>query len=579
VALVGVAAVFLSASRGGVLGLAAGIVTAIVVSSLQRGGATRAWVLLLLVGLIVVVLLPFVLDPVLARLASSDLSRQAERPGIVRDLSNSWRDFLLLGSGLNTLPLVFPIYDSTAVYARAEFADCDWAQLVTETGVVGVALTGWFLLLVLRAWWQALRGEASSAGAAATGLTIGLVAILLQSGGDYGQRIPGVAAMTACMFAALLNLQHLRRADARSLAQAPVTRRPLAAALPFVLLLAGVAWAGWDAVDAGRAERSYLHGVALEQQLRRREWAGTNAEWEQLWRHTYDARVARPGNAYYRYWDTVHRQNYLDRFAGTRDAIKPEEAAVALDAYNEVRRRAPTFGPAIARAGDVQYNLLGQTGPGEQKIRLGRQYAKTDPDAAFLMGQVELRNGHPDAAVPHYLAAASIAPAYRALAVDDLLKAGAFDAAADVARPVPTAMADVIRRLAEQKQDAAASRARTLYRDDLVARLGRGDVPPAELAELGRLRLEDRQFDESVQLYRRALAVNVFETDWRLNLARALEGAGRTEDALKEAEACLRQRNDDVSRAYVADLQRKLTPTTGPATAPAAARPTPPAAR
>ncbi|HMO85010.1 MAG TPA: tetratricopeptide repeat protein, partial [Lacipirellulaceae bacterium] len=73
----------------------------------------------------------------------------------------------------------------------------------------------------------------------------------------------------------------------------------------------------------------------------------------------------------------------------------------------------------------------------------------------------------------------------------------------------------------------------------------RAELDEASPAELARLAAEDAglgEFDAAAELYRRALQLSYGRVEWRLERARALAAAGRTDEALDEARRCLRLR-------------------------------------
>jgi len=150
------ATVFLSLTRGGVISmLLAGGFTALLLCA-RRSLRGHAWVLVA----VILVGFPYVLyagfDAVYDRLASLQNLRDADagRLQILKDIAVIWAKFPVLGTGLGTHSVVYPMYDRSVIVPRAAYAENEYAQVLEETGVLGagvlVILGGIYLIYSAR---------------------------------------------------------------------------------------------------------------------------------------------------------------------------------------------------------------------------------------------------------------------------------------------------------------------------------------------------------------------------------------------------------------------------------------------
>src|SRR4051812_16507625 len=245
------AAMIFSLSRGAMLGAAvAGGVAGVHIST-RRNMPGEGWTLLAVLFCIAAVALA-ASDRVVERFsAPTSASWNGHRLEMLRDLSVAWRRFAVFGTGLGTHPVIFPMLDRSDVPFFASHAENEYAQLLTETGGLGVLMFLAFLAIVLGALVRAVRGSLSPASAAAIGLGYALLAVLIQSATDFGQHTPAVALLTAVACALILNLSELRWRELGQVSTALPQRGSLwmrASGIVIVIAIGG--WAGREAVTA-----------------------------------------------------------------------------------------------------------------------------------------------------------------------------------------------------------------------------------------------------------------------------------------------------------------------------------------
>src|SRR4051794_13625586 len=137
VVVAGVVAVFLSMSRGGMIGmLVAAAFTTVALARRQHLRHT-GWVLVLLMLAAFVGVLYAGFDAVYDRLAA--IHRQPDVTGgrwqVVQDVLEIWRHhYPVAGTGLGTHAYVFPSYDRSGTPLLAEYVENEYVQALEETG-------------------------------------------------------------------------------------------------------------------------------------------------------------------------------------------------------------------------------------------------------------------------------------------------------------------------------------------------------------------------------------------------------------------------------------------------------------
>jgi O-antigen ligase len=197
-ALVPIVALLLSASRGGIVSFAVEMVILVLLLLIRRvrskyviaGGAV------LLSAVMVVSWIG--VNQVLGRFAGVQaLEASAGKREAMRQ--DTWRLFLdhpILGTGLGTLQMVFPPYDSLYDGKVVNHAHNDYLECLAETGVLGGLCCLWFLGVVLM---SSLKGTAQLGESFGSVLNLsGLVAcsgILIHSLVDFNLHIPANALL------------------------------------------------------------------------------------------------------------------------------------------------------------------------------------------------------------------------------------------------------------------------------------------------------------------------------------------------------------------------------------------------
>ena len=197
-ALLPMGALFLSASRGGIVSFGVELVIVALVMALRRMGGKH----ILAGGL--VLLLAFLLvswlgvRQILDRFSSMQTLEvtTGKRASMRHDTWNIFRDHPGLGTGLGTLQIVFPAYETLYDGRIVTHAHNDYVEALAETGVVGGLICAGFLsLLFIHSLRQLLRRDKPFAAALHLSGLAGCTGFLVHSLVDFNLHIPGNALL------------------------------------------------------------------------------------------------------------------------------------------------------------------------------------------------------------------------------------------------------------------------------------------------------------------------------------------------------------------------------------------------
>ena len=220
-AILPIGALFLSASRGGIVSLGAelGVLALVMVLRRTVGKQWLAGVAVLLVALLLVSWLG--LGQILQRLSTVQLLEvTAGKRASMR--GDTWRIFLdhpFVGTGLGTLQIVYPPYETLYDGKIVNHTHNDYLEALAETGIAGGLCCAWFIGLLLAESLKRLR-QLNNSFAAALQLS-GFVAcsgFLVHSLVDFNLHIPANALLFFLM-------AHLATAEIQQAPQQPPRSR------------------------------------------------------------------------------------------------------------------------------------------------------------------------------------------------------------------------------------------------------------------------------------------------------------------------------------------------------------------
>jgi len=195
-ALLPIGALFLSASRGGIVAFGVELLFLLSFVLLQRAGSKH----LLTGGVVLLAALSLVswigVREMLSRFGSlQSMEVKAGKRASMRH--GTWRIFLdhpVLGTGLGTIQLVYPPYETLYDGKIVNHAHNDYLEALAETGVTGGLCCAWFVGILFLVALRALQETAHTfAAALRLAALVGCSGILVHSLVDFNLHIPANA--------------------------------------------------------------------------------------------------------------------------------------------------------------------------------------------------------------------------------------------------------------------------------------------------------------------------------------------------------------------------------------------------
>jgi O-antigen ligase len=300
---ISIAAVFVSLTRGGMLSMLMAMCVTVLLLAMRKSLRRHGWLISVIALCAFVCLLYTGFDAVYERFSTfSSLDNYGTRLEIVKDLLKPARQFAVLGTGLGTHAVIYPMFQSIITSLRFSHAENEYMQLIEETGITGFVIMLSFGLIVAANFIKAIRNKKSSLNIAAYGLGFGLMAILIHSISDFGQHLPANAVLSAIFCALIITL-------GRNNTEHTTMVKPhrIVLVMLFILIAAASAWSFKEAdkarVAAGWRQKAY----AISQKLAANIRQGSDSDFEQMLSYASKAVQIQPDNIEYRYWLNVWR--------------------------------------------------------------------------------------------------------------------------------------------------------------------------------------------------------------------------------------------------------------------------------
>ena len=562
--IIGVATVFVSLTRGGMVSMliAAGFTTLILIS--RRSLKGRGWIMVLMALGAFICVLYIGFDAVYDELATlQELHEYEGRWQIVKDLSVSYKRFPVLGTGLGTHEVVYPMFDRATTSSLAAHAENEYAQAAEETGLIGLAALIVFGIIV---WVNYVRNAKSGSvpiRSAAYGLGFGLLAIMLHSLSDFGQHLPANAMLSGISCALLLGLAHIGQ---KSNPAIKIDRVSQSSRVPRIIALVCMAgfwtWAILGANNARLAEASWKKALVVEQALIGQDRQASDSEYANLISNAAAAADCEPDNIKYKHWLNVYRWGSISRITdpNTGAVIIPEQGMEfvrrIVDELHNARLLCPTYGATYCFVGQLEKFTLDDPN-GAELIRKGYQLAPCDPTACYVAGLLDIEEDQVDASFEKLSKAVALDGRFFQSAVNIYVNhASRPDLAVAIAGDNSLRLSYVANALADMEEhEEIAKKARARVIELLKQKCSDPDAPASSLASLANVYRIEKNNQAAIKLYRRALALDYGQVQWRFALARLLAETDRIPEAIHEARICLRLRPQfAAAERLIADL-------------------------
>ena len=194
--LLPIGALFLAASRGGIISFVAEVsfLIVLIVARRREKKVLLAGALILTLAVILVSWLG--IGRALDRFANYKKLETSEgrRAEMVHDSMRIFQDHQVLGSGLGTLQEVFPLYETHYDGLIVNHSHNDYAEALAETGVIGGLCGLIFLVILFWKSWKILSVEGDPRSFAYhTGALVACLGLLVHAGVDFNFHIPSNA--------------------------------------------------------------------------------------------------------------------------------------------------------------------------------------------------------------------------------------------------------------------------------------------------------------------------------------------------------------------------------------------------
>jgi len=548
--IIGVATVFVSLTRGGMVGmlLAAGFTTVVISTRRSLRGQSWIMVLLALAAFICVLYLGF--DAVYDRLATLRDMRVAEagRWQIVKDIALAWTRFPAFGTGLGTHEVVYTMFDRSTIRALAAHAENEYAQAAEETGLIGLAALVVFGIIV---WVNYVRNAKSGSipiRSAAYGLGFGLLAIMLHSFSDFGQHLPANAMLSGVSCALLLGLAKIGQKTNPDIKIDRVSQSSRVLRIIALVCMAGFwTWAILGANNARLAESHWKKALVLEQSLMGQDRQASDSEYVNLISNAATAADFQPDNIKYKHWLNVYRWGSISRITdpNTGAVIIPEQGMEfvhrIVDELHNARLLCPTYGATYCVVGQLEKSTLGNPN-GAELIRKGYQLAPCDPTACYVAGLLDIEEQHIDASFGKFSRAIALDGRFLQSVINIYVNhASRPDLAVAIAGDNSGRLSYVANALADMEEhEDIAKKAQARVIELLKQKCSDPDAPASSLASLANVYRREKNNQAAIELYGRALKLDYGQVQWRFALAGLLRDTGKIPEAIHEARICLR---------------------------------------
>ena len=542
----GAATVFVSLTRGGMLSMliAAAFTTLLITSRHSLNGSGWIMVVTALVAFTCILYIGF--DTVYDRLATlQDLDQSGGRWQILKDVSVCFRRFPILGTGLGTHSVVYPMFERLTITALVTHAENEYAQTAGETGLIGLGLLIIFGIIVWSKYVRCIRNADIPICSAAYGIGFGILAILLHSLSDFGQHLPANAFLSAIFCALLLTLAGRKQKQKRASQIVIRSWRFKCLRIAVLLGVSGIwVWLFIGANNARIAEAHWDKVRAIEKGLVEKSWRGTKAEYTKLISHAAAASNYQPENIKYRHWLNVYRLCSISPITDLTNVTIPDDSMPfvydIVEEFHQARSHCPTFGATYCILGQLEKYILNNPA-GAERIRKGFLLAQCDPIACFVAGCLDVSEGRTEDCIEKFNKAVQLNGRFFKAVVDIYInQLSRPHLAVSLAGDDTNRLRHVAKILEDMQYSDIAEQIREKVKDLFEAKCSQPDAPPSTFASLAEIYSKQQANKAAIEYYRRALALDYGQTRWRLNLARLLAETEQIPEAIHEARICLR---------------------------------------
>ena len=199
VALLLLAALILSLSRGGWVGALTGLIFMAIILLTNRYFTGKKLITALAGAFIVAVIVVLASTPVVERINTLDQKTEITS---FKSRVNAWGgvvemidEYPLLGAGPGTFATVFTQYQPPGLSSRFTMAHNDYLHFIAELGLPLIAIMLWMIVALYRKGFKKMQNPSRLVRGVTIGALSGVTAILVHSIGDFNLHIPADALL------------------------------------------------------------------------------------------------------------------------------------------------------------------------------------------------------------------------------------------------------------------------------------------------------------------------------------------------------------------------------------------------
>ena len=286
-----------------------------------------------------------------------------------------------------------------------------------------------------------------------------------------------------------------------------------------------------------------------------KNWDVGNAQYADIINTASVAAENRPGDINYRYWLNFYRWKSIT----ARPVVNAAEYfPMIAEQLHAARWLCPTHGPTNLLLGRIESDMPDRRAQAAADLRRAFELSGPDPIAALAVGQLDASEGNTAQALIHLRCAAEIdrrlIPDVIDVCVTQMQRP---DLALQLASDDVDALNILVRVLAnDPATQALADQARDRAFNAVLVQAQDPDAAAPVLAQTADALVEREQLEEAITYYRRALNLDYGQIEWRMKLAKVLAKLDRNDEAIHEAEICLRRRELREARELIARLSQ-----------------------
>ena len=563
----GVTTIFMSGSRGGML--ATLIAFALLTFSLSKIKSLpgQGWLIVPIALMVFGVASFFGFDAAINRLDTLlHHDQTGGRMQILKDLTREWKQYPLIGTGLGTHEVVYPQYDRSTELALATHAEDEYAQVIEESGFVGLFLVLCFATIIWVNFVKALRHGDISSQLIVAGLGFGLIAVNVHSLTDFGQHMPAVACLSAVICGLIICVARVPALEMHSDKVSSVDEAnipPPAVSVPQPAI-SGVYWIPnwvsrssiaisitavglWAVRGAGASFAAAGEWNIADTQYKKLADENLKAYPEEcvnLLAHSALAIRLDPDNVQHRCFSNVYRWEIIARPVDGKSMITPairEECQRILADLRTAMQQCPVYGPDYFFAAQIEDQVFSDS-IAEHDALAAYELSQTNGSACLLAAEFDTRRGRWNESKIKFQRYLALGGSFDAV-TNEYVKADRPELALELAQNDIKRLESLAVTMGNNpKYSKLTTKINARAFDLMSQQCSRSEASPDLLVEYADESIKRKDLPTAIESYRRAIAQDYGQVDWHLALAGALAQTEQVPEAMHEAEICLRLR-------------------------------------